>query len=84
MWQRQNQEEFVKEVQTVVPNVTGEPVQLYYYTELLKDSYIQAAYYSLAAIVLMVLVHFRTLSSVILALLPVAIGSIWLGGFMGW
>ncbi len=43
----------------------------------------QAAWYSLMAIVLMVLIHFRTVSSVILALLPVAIGSIWLGGLMG-
>lgn len=84
VWQRQNQEEFVKELQKIIPNVTGWPVQLYYYTELLKESYIQAAYYSLVAIVLMILVHFRTISSVILALLPVVIGSIWLGGFMGW
>jgi uncharacterized protein len=84
VWQRNNQEKFVKELQTVAPNVTGTPVQLYYYTELLKNSYVQAAYYALGAIVLMVFLHFRTLSSVILALLPVAIGSIWLGGIMGW
>ena len=37
-----------------MPDVTGTPVQLYYYTELLKKSYVQAAYYSLAAIALMV------------------------------
>jgi hopanoid biosynthesis associated RND transporter like protein HpnN len=84
VWQRTNQEKFVKQLQTVVPNVTGEPVELYYYIELLKDSYVQAAYYSLGAIVIMVFLHFRTLSSVVLALLPVAIGSIWLGGIMGW
>src|SRR5258708_39837414 len=42
-----------------------------------------AAKYALVAIAIMVFVHFRTLSSVILALLPVAIGSIWLGGLMG-
>ena len=41
-------------------------------------------YYSLGAIVIMVFLHFRTLTSVVLALLPVAIGSIWLGGIMGW
>ena len=84
VWQRKNQEEFVKQVQSVAPNVTGEPVELYYYIELLKDSYVQAAYYSLGAIVIMVFLHFRTLSSVVLALLPVAIGSVWLGGIMGW
>ena len=83
VWRRDNQAEFVKELQTEAPDVTGTPVQLYYYTELLKKSYIQAAYYSLAAIALMVAIHFRTVSSVILALLPVAIGSIWMGGLMG-
>jgi predicted RND superfamily exporter protein len=83
IWQRANQKEFVTELRSVDPNVTDTPVQLYEYTELLKDSYIQAAKYSLLAIALMVLIHFRTLSSVILALLPVGIGSIWMGGLMG-
>ena len=29
------------------------------------------------------LIHFRKLSSVLLALVPVAVGAVWLGGFMG-
>src|SRR5882724_366436 len=84
IWQRANQEEFVKQLRTVDPKVTDTPVQLYEYTELLKDSYITAAKYALVAIAIMVFVHFRTLSSVVLALLPVAVGSIWMGGLMGW
>jgi predicted RND superfamily exporter protein len=63
--------------------VTGTPVQLYYYTDLLKRSYEEAALYALAAIVILVFIHFRNLSSVVLALIPVIIGSIWLGGLMG-
>jgi len=82
--QRDKQEEFVKEMRTIDPNATGEPVQLYEYTTLLKDSYITAAWYSLAAIAVMVLVHFRSLLAVILALIPVGIGTLWLGGLMGW
>jgi uncharacterized protein len=82
-WQRKNQKEFIDQVRTVDPNLTGMPVQLYEYTELLKDSYVQAAGYSLAAIVVLILFHFRSVSSVILSLLPVAIGSVWLGGLMG-
>jgi predicted RND superfamily exporter protein len=84
IWQRGYQEEYVKELRDVDPNVTGTPVQLYEYTTLLKDSYQQAARYALVAIIIMVFAHFRTVSSVILALLPVAIGSIWLGGMMGY
>ena len=83
VWERSVQEEFVKELRTVDPNATGTPVQLYEYTTLLKDSYVQAAWYSLGAIVVMILFHFRTVSSIFLALLPVAVGSIWLGGLMG-
>lgn len=84
VWQRENQQEFIEQLRTIDPNVTGTPVQLFEYTELLKKSYEQAALYSLGAIVLLVIIHFRSLSSVVLSLLPVAIGSIWLGGLMGY
>ncbi len=84
VWQRANQEEFVAQLRTIDPDVTGTPVQLLEYISLLKQSYEEAALYSLGAIVLLVLLHFRRLSSVFLALLPVAIGSLWLGGVMGW
>ena len=84
VWQRANQEKFIAELRTVYPSVTGTPVQLYEFEELLKNSYIQAAWYSLAAIVLLVWFHFRSFSSVILSLLPVGIGTLWLAGLMGW
>jgi hopanoid biosynthesis associated RND transporter like protein HpnN len=82
VWKRENQKEFLGQLEKVDPNVTGTPVQLYYYTDLLKSSYEEAAQYSLLAIVILVFLHFRSLTSVVLALLPVAIGSLWLGGLM--
>jgi hopanoid biosynthesis associated RND transporter like protein HpnN len=91
VWKRENQLEFVSELrkaldphETNQPIITGAPVQLLEYTTLLKESYQEAAWYALAAISIMVLLHFRSLSSVILALLPVALGSAWMGGVMGW
>jgi len=90
-WQRRDQEEFISQLRQALdpqgtnhPVITGTPVQLYEYTTLLKASYEDASLYSLAAIALLVFIHFRTVGSVILALLPVAIGSLWLGGLMGW
>jgi hopanoid biosynthesis associated RND transporter like protein HpnN len=83
VWQRRNQEKFVTNLRTVDPSATGEPVQLFEYESLLKDSYIQAAWYALIAISIMVLFHFRSLLAVILALFPVAIGTLWLAGWMG-
>jgi hypothetical protein len=84
VWERDHQEAFVRELRTVDPDVTGTPVQLYEYTTLLKNSYVEAAWYSLGAIALLVLLHFRSFSSVVLALLPVAVGTIWMAGLMGW
>ncbi|MDB6027478.1 MAG: putative exporter of the superfamily [Verrucomicrobiales bacterium] len=83
VWQRDYQEQFVTAVRKVDPNVTGTPVQLLEYTTLLKNSYVEAAWYALAAIAIMVFVHFRSLMCVVLALFPVAIGTIWMVGMMG-
>ena len=82
--ERAAQERFVNDLRTIDPNVTGAPVQLYVYETLLKDSYEQAAWYSLVAIALMVLFHFRSLTAMILAMVPVGIGTLWLAGLMGW
>ena len=91
VWQHDNQKEFVKTLRreldprdTNLPNITGTPVQLLEYTTLLKNSYITAAWYSLAAIALMVFFHFRSLTAVVLALIPVGLGTLWLVGLMGW
>ena len=83
IWSRENQKEFIDQLRTIDPNVTGTPVQLYEYTTLLKNSYEEAALYALGAIAFLVFFHFRSIGSVILALIPVAVGSIWLCGIMG-
>lgn len=83
VWQREQQKEFIDQLRSVDPNVTGTPVQLYEYTTLLKESYEEAAAYSLAAIALLVFIHFRNPGAVALALLPVALGALWLLGWMG-
>ena len=88
IWQHDNQSNFIAELRhALAPNgdkkVTGTPVQLYEYTTLLKNSYQQAALYALAAIAIMVFLHFRSITCVILSLLPVAIGSTWTAGLMG-
>ena len=83
VWERDNQEKFVAALRTVEPNATGTPVQFYEYETMMKDSYVQAAWYSLTAIALMVFFYFRSVGAVILSLLPVAIGTLWLAGLMG-
>jgi len=83
VWDRRNQEEFVADLRRIDPFVTGTPVQLLEYTTLLKQSYEEAALYSLIAISILVFVHFRSISCVILSLVPVGLGFLWLVGLMG-
>lgn len=84
VWERDNQRELLDQLRPIDPNATGTPVQLYEYTNLLRESYIDAAKYSLVAIVILVLVHFRSLPALLLSLMPVALGSLWCGGIMGY
>jgi predicted RND superfamily exporter protein len=90
IWQRETQQAFLGALRgtldskdTNYPIITGAPVQLYEYTTLLKESYQEAALYALGAIVILVYFHFRSLTVVLLALLPVGIGTLWMGGLMG-
>ncbi len=82
IWERENQERFVTQLRSVDPDVTGTPVQLFEYTSLLVKSYLDAGQYALIAIIILALIHFRSIVAVILALLPVIMGSLWTVGWM--
>jgi len=83
VWQRETQEIFLRELRSVDPEVTGSPVQFYEYTTMLKQSFQKAALYAVGVIALVLFLHFRTLSSVLLAFVPVILGSCWTLGVMG-
>jgi hypothetical protein len=83
IWERSGQKEFIDQLRKVYADLTGTPVQLFEYTKKLKESFEQAAYYSLIAIVLMVLIHFRSAACVILSLIPVGFGTLWMTAAMG-
>ncbi len=84
VWQRDTQEKFIRELRTVDSQVTGSPVQFYEYTSRLKEKVERAAASAAAIIAILVFLHFRRFSSVLLALLPVALGFCWMLGLMGW
>ena len=84
IWQRPQQEEFVRQLRTVDPNVTGTPVQFYESISQLKDSFERAAGYAFLIIAVLVFIHFRRVDAMLLALLPVLLGYGWMLGLMGW
>lgn len=83
IWDREPLVAFVNDVQSVDKNVTGTPIQNYAYIDLLRVSYQKAASWAFVAIVVLILLHFRSIISAALAILPLALGVIWTLGIMG-
>ncbi len=82
VWDRGPVERFVRDLRTVDPGVTGTPVQNFEYLEILRRAYQQAGLYSLAVICAAILLHFRSLSALLLTLLPLGLGMFWTVGAM--
>lgn len=73
---------FIKQVQSVDDHVTGSTVQIHKSGQLIWTSFRNAGWFALAAVLLLVLLDFQRLGDALLALTPVVIGFIWLGGLM--
>lgn len=78
--------EFVKQVQGVVPNATGEPVMVYESLTILRDSYLRAFGYAFIGIAVILLINFKSIRFALIGLLPLAaglllmVGGMWLAG----
>ena len=83
VWERKPTEEFVGEIQSVAPEATGTPVMNLEYIDLLKESYVQAAFYAAGVVVVLIFLLFRRIQDVFLTLLPLGIGILWMFGLLG-
>ncbi len=84
IWDMQALERFVADVKSIDAEVTGQPLQTYYASRQMQKSYIQAACYSLIAVLIVLWLDFQNLTCVLLALMPVAAGILGLFGIMGY
>lgn len=82
IWDREPLKDFVEQLRTVDPLITGTPVQNYEYIELLKTSYQEAGLWALAAVVVLISLHFRTLKYIVPTLLPLGLAIVWTLGIM--
>jgi uncharacterized protein len=83
IWEVGPMGEFVKDIRTVDKDATGNPMQVYEASWLLKKSFELAAVYALGMIVLAVLFDFRRLNLTLLAMLPMGFGLFQTLGLMG-
>ena len=83
IWNFASLERFVKEVRSVDPRATGNPLQAYEASLEMKRSYEQAAIYSLVVILAVLWLDFRSITNSLLAALPLALGMAQTLGLMG-
>ncbi len=86
IFEREPLEEFVKQVKTVMPNATGEPVMVYESLTVLRDSYLRAFGYAFIGIAVILLINFKSIRFALIGSLPLAaglllmVGGMWLAG----
>jgi len=65
---------FLDDVRRIEPHATGEPVMVYESMTIMRDAYEKAFMYAFAAIVVILLVAFRSVKFAIIGLIPLVVG----------
>ncbi len=82
LWQRENLGQFVKELESVDPRVTGHPIQTWYASGELEASYYQAGIYAFLVVTALLMMDLGSIRLVALALLPVTFSLLQLCGIL--
>ncbi|MCE5242929.1 MAG: MMPL family transporter [Desulfobacteraceae bacterium] len=83
VWEEHALSRFVKEVQSVDPEAVGDPVSLYVFATAFRNACINASAFAVIAIFILLALTFRNLRLTLLAFVPLALGSVWTVGIMG-
>lgn len=83
IWDMEAMRQFVTEVRQVDPQVTGNPLQTYEASLAMKSSYEKAAWFALAAIIVVLVLDFEGPFFALLAMVPLALGMLQMFGILG-
>src|SRR4029434_5592782 len=82
IWERAGAEQFVREMRSVDPDVTGSPVITYEAIVLMERAYVQGTAYAFILVTGLTLWMLRRIRETLLALLPLVLGLLWTIGLM--
>jgi len=82
IWQREGARQFVTELRSVDPSVTGSPIITYEAMRLMERGYLQGTLYAFILVAGLTLLMIRRLRESALALLPLGLGLLWTIGLM--
>jgi hopanoid biosynthesis associated RND transporter like protein HpnN len=84
VWDMDRLAAFVHDVESVDPRITGHPVQTYYASRHMQQSYILSGIYALIAVLVLLWIDLRSLTHSLLAMAPLAMGFVQMCGLFGW
>ena len=84
VWDMDKLAAFVRDVESIDPQVTGHPVQTCYASQHMQQSYIFTGLYALVAVIVFLWIDLRSLAHSLLAMTPVALGFVQMCGLFGW
>jgi len=82
IWEREGARQFVRELRSVDPDVTGAPIITYEATRLMERAYLQGTAYAFILVGLLTFLMIRHARESLLALLPLVLGLLWTIGLM--
>jgi hopanoid biosynthesis associated RND transporter like protein HpnN len=82
IWEKEDARQFVSELRSVDPEVTGTPIITYEATTLMERAYLQSTGYAFALVSGLSLLMIRRLRETLLTLLPLVLGLLWTVGLM--
>jgi len=78
IWEPDKMAQFVKDIRSTDPEVTGVPIQVYESSRLVRRAFAQAACYTLVLVFLLLCVVFKSALNALLCLVPLACAILWL------
>ncbi len=82
VWDPQFLGRFVRDIRSVDPDATGDPVTLYVFTKAFRDAVVKAALYAVVFIFLFLAIALRSPVAVLAAIAPLVMGTLWTLGLM--
>jgi hopanoid biosynthesis associated RND transporter like protein HpnN len=82
IWEREGARQFVTELRSVDPDVTGSPVMTYEATRLMERGYLQGTAYAFILVGALTFLMIRRLREAALSLVPLVLGFVWTIGLM--
>jgi uncharacterized membrane protein YdfJ with MMPL/SSD domain len=81
-WQREGAQEFVRQVRTIDPGVTGSPIISYEASRMMEAAYLYGTLYAAVLVTGLAVVVLRRPLDALLSLSPVTLAVVWTIGFM--